>query len=151
MASAEAKPGTVRVALVHHHLLPFPESLTDRPGENVWVDLSTIRDAGFVERSLERLGFDLVLHGHKHKAQLRETLVQDSDPSKDQLRRLIVAGAGTASCTELESNVPNHYEVIEVRSIPRRIGAEFLRVEWRTLPVEAGAEWQTVKIWNLLG
>jgi hypothetical protein len=35
----------------------------------------TIRDAGLVERRLEKLGFDLVLHGHKHKPQLRETLV----------------------------------------------------------------------------
>jgi hypothetical protein len=32
---------------------------------------------------------------------------------------LIVAGAGIASCTELESGVPNHYEVIEVRSVQR--------------------------------
>lgn len=149
VALAAPELGAVRIAIMHHHLLPFPESLTDRPGESVWVDLSTIRDAGFVERSLERLGFDLVLHGHKHKPQLRETLVQDPDPSKGQLPRLIVAGAGTVSCTELESNVSNHYGVIEVKSIPRRAGAEFLRVEWRTLPTEAGAEWQTTKVWSI--
>jgi 3',5'-cyclic AMP phosphodiesterase CpdA/tetratricopeptide (TPR) repeat protein len=151
IASVRPSPGTLRVAVLHHHLLPFPESLTERAGEELWIDVSTIRDAGLVEQSLERLGFDLVLHGHKHKPLLRETLVQDPDPSKDQLRRLIVAGAGTASCTELESAVPNHYQVIEVRSSPRVIGTEFLRVEWRVLPVEAGAEWQTAKTWSILG
>lgn len=151
IASVQPTPGTLRVAVVHHHLLPFPESLTERAGEDIWIDVSTIRDAGLVERSLERLGFDLVLHGHKHKPQLRETLVQDPDPSKGQLSRLIVAGAGTASCTELESSVPNHYEVIEVRSVQRAVGAEFLRVEWRVLPIEAGAEWQTAKTWSIFG
>jgi hypothetical protein len=125
--------------------------LTDRPGEDIWIDVSTIRDAGLVERSLERLGFDLVLHGHKHKPQLRETLVQDADPSKGRLSRLIVAGAGTASCTELESGVSNHYEVIEVQSAQRSFGAEFLRIGWRVLPLEAGAEWQTARTWGILG
>jgi 3',5'-cyclic AMP phosphodiesterase CpdA/cytochrome c-type biogenesis protein CcmH/NrfG len=151
IASVRPAPGTLRAAVVHHHLLPFPESLRERPGEEIWTDVSTIRDAGLVERSLERLGFDLVLHGHKHKPQLRETLVQDADPSKGRLGRLIVAGAGTASCTELESGVSNHYEVIEVQSERRSFGTEFLRVEWRVLPLEAGAEWQTAKVWSILG
>jgi 3',5'-cyclic AMP phosphodiesterase CpdA len=142
---------TVRVALIHHHLHPFPESLTEREGDSIWMDVSTIRDAGYVERSLERLSFDVVLHGHKHKPQLRETLVQEPDPSKGQISRMIVAGAGTVSCTELESNIPNHYEVLELRSVPRAVGSEFLRIEWRVLPVEPGAEWSTMKTWNLLG
>jgi tetratricopeptide (TPR) repeat protein len=58
---------SVRVAVFHHHLHPYPEPIEERtPGEPT-LDLSTIRDAGIVERNLERLGFDIVLHGHKHK------------------------------------------------------------------------------------
>ena len=151
ITAARPSPGTLRIALIHHHLLPFPESLIERNGQDVWLDVSTVRDSGFVERSLERLGFDLILHGHKHRPLLRETLVQDHDPSKGTLKRLIVAGAGTASCTELDSGSPNQYQVIEIRSTPRSIGSEFVRVEWRTLPIEAGAEWQTAKSWNILG
>lgn len=150
MSSLDVSPETVRVALIHHHLHPFPETLQDREGGSIWVDVSTIRDAGLVERSLERLAFDIVLHGHKHKPQLRETLVQESDPSKGTLRRLIVAGAGTASCVELEPSVPNHYEVIELRG-PRVSGSEFVRLEWRVLHVEGGAEWTTLKTWTILG
>lgn len=151
MAQLEVPANAVRVALIHHHLHPFPELLKEREGQEIWVDVSTIRDAGFVERSLERSGFDLVLHGHKHKAQLRETIVRETDPSKGQMPRMIVSGAGSASCVELEPNVPNHYEVIELRAIPRVVGAEFLKIEWRILPVEPGAEWTTAKTWSLTG
>lgn len=147
----DVSPQAVRVALIHHHLHPFPELLTERAGQEIWVDVSTIRDAGYVEHSLERMGFDLVLHGHKHKPQLRETIVQEADPSKGQAARLIVAGAGSAGCVELEHNVPNHYEVIELRSRARLIGSEFLKIEWRILPLEPGAEWTTAKTWTLTG
>jgi hypothetical protein len=127
--------------------------LSPRGNQEVWLDVSTIRDAGHVERYLEKMGFDLVLHGHKHKPQMRETLVRDPDPTllKAEPRRLIVCGAGSVSCTELEHNESNHYEVLEIRQIPRREGAEFLRVEWRVLPVTPGAEWTTSKAWDLLG
>jgi 3',5'-cyclic AMP phosphodiesterase CpdA len=147
-----AVPGNVvRVAVIHHHLHPFPELLRERDGHEVWTDLSTIRDAGFVERSLERFGFDLILHGHKHKPQLRETVVEDPDPSKARLRRLIVCGAGSVSCTELEPNVPNHYQVIELRCPARSNGAELVRIEWRKLPIEPGAEWSTQRAWSIAG
>lgn len=145
---------TLRVAILHHHLHPFPELLTSRDDSEVWQDLSTVRDAGFVERSLEKLGFDLVLHGHKHKAQVRETLVRDPAYRRmDRVpeNRLIVCGAGSVSCLELEHNESNHYEVIEVLDLPRRSGSAFLRVHWRVLPLAPGAEWSTSQTWDVLG
>ena len=64
---------------------------------------------------------------------------------------MIVCGAGSVSCTELEHNVANHYQIIDVRRVPRRPGAEFLRVDWRIMPLDAGAEWFSTKIWEILG
>ena len=152
IATVRPAPGTIRVALVHHHLHPFPESLTEREGENIWVDVSTIRDAGYVERSLERLGFDVVLHGHKHKPQLRETLVQEPDPSKGQIRRL--SRRPVRFSVSLPSWSPTFRITTRLLSCDqylRQFGSEFLRVEWRALPVEAGAEWTTAKAWSILG
>lgn len=125
-----------RVATFHHHLHPFPEMLDqDREAEEVWMDLSTVRDAGLVERRLEKLGFDLVLHGHKHKAQLRETLVRDQNERLTDARRLIVCGAASTGVNGLElGGEPNHYEVIEMLS-RREPGVDFLRVQWRELPL----------------
>ena len=151
IAALDVPAQAVRIAVIHHHLHPFPELLKEREGQDIWVDVSTIRDAGFVERSLERLGFDLVLHGHKHKPQLRETVVRETDPGKGPMSRMIVCGAGSASCVELEPNIPNHYEVIELRARPRAVGAEFVKIEWRVLPVEPGAEWTTAKTWSVTG
>jgi hypothetical protein len=125
--------------------------LATRDNQEVWIDVSTIRDAGHVEQYLKKLDFDLVLHGHKHKAQLRETLIRDDAAFREGVRPLIVCGAGSVSCMELEHAEPNHYEVIEIQRLPRSPGVEFLQVDWRTLPIKAGAEWSTQKLWSVLG
>ena len=142
----------VKIAVVHHHLHPFPEYLTPpASGGEVWADVSTIRDGGIVEQFLEKLGFSLILHGHKHRPQTRDTLLRDVGMQKASSRPLIVCGAGSVSCIELEHAVPNQYQVIEVRQIPRRTGAEFVRLSWRTLDLAPGAEWVTTEAWEILG
>jgi tetratricopeptide (TPR) repeat protein/predicted MPP superfamily phosphohydrolase len=143
----------IRVAVMHHHLHPFPEPLaSSRAEEQAWQDLSTIRDAGLAEKRLERLGFDLVLHGHKHKAQLRETLVRGRNEAAVP-SRLIVCGAGSSgvNASELGHNDSNHYEVIEILRVPRRSGAAFLTVEWRELALRNDAEWATTERWTVSG
>jgi tetratricopeptide (TPR) repeat protein len=143
--------GLLGVAVVHHHIHPYPEYLV-RPAHDgeVWHDVSTIRDSAIVEQVLEKLEFALVLHGHKHRAQSRDTLLRDARVLGDP-RPLIVCGAGSASCLELEHSVPNQYQVIEVRRLPRRTGVEFARLTWRTLDVAPGAEWVTAKSWDIPG
>jgi 3',5'-cyclic AMP phosphodiesterase CpdA len=143
----------VRVAVMHHHLHPFPEPLASgRAEEQMWQDMSTIRDAGLSERRLERLGFDLVLHGHKHQAQLRETLVRGRNEASGT-NRLIVCGAGSTGVNALElgHNESNHYEVIEILRSPRRAGADFLRIEWRELALRSDAEWVKAERWTVSG
>lgn len=144
----------IKVAVMHHHLHPFPELLQDRSlGDEVWNDTSTIRDAGYVEQRLERLGFDLVLHGHKHKPQLRETLVRHAFEENEGDCKLIVSGAGSVgvNAVELEHNQANHYALIEVLRARREANAEFLRVEWREMAYTPGAEWATTRRWTLNG
>ena len=140
----------LRVAVIHHHMHPFREYLPIDRSE-IWTDLSTVRDAGFVESILERLGFDLVLHGHKHKPQTRETLLRDVGPQKRDARPLIVCGAGTVSCLELEHAHANHYELIEVLQNPRRANVPFVRVRWRELSQVAGAEWTDTESYVVYG
>ena len=113
----------VKVAVLHHHLHPHPESATGKRGkEAIWQDLSTIRDAGLVERQFERLGFDIVLHGHKHQHMLRETLVKDGVEADQQFKRLIVCGAGSVAVdeSELPRGTENQYQVITLLSPQRR-------------------------------
>jgi predicted phosphodiesterase len=150
----QAPSAAIRIAVMHHHLHPFPEVLEPREGSDVWLDMSTVRDAGMVEQRLEQLGFDLVLHGHKHKPQLRETLVRHRMDAQGSVeRRLVVSGAGSVGVNsrELEHSESNHFALVEVLRSQRESDAEFLRVEWRELSYLPGADWATQKRWVIKG
>jgi hypothetical protein len=142
----EGSSDNVRIAVMHHHLHPFPEPLEARGSDKVILDMSTVRDAGLVEQRLERLNFPMLLHGHKHKPQLRETLVRDVNAAFAQSTRpLIVSGCGSTGVSEgeLEHNQSNHFAIIELLTQTREKGADFVRVEWREFPLAPGAEWTT--------
>jgi len=148
----------VKVAVMHHHLHPFPELLETQKDKEVWVDTSTVRDAGLVEQRLEQMGFDLVLHGHKHKPQLRETLVTDrlaerNTDTRSLARSLIVSGAGSVgvNAKELEQNEANHFALIEVLTPSREYDANFLSIEWRELTYRPGARWADAGRWTMKG
>src|SRR5262249_51450096 len=143
----------VRVAMFHHHLHPFPEFNQKDENSQVDIDLSIIRDSGIVERQLEKMNFDLILHGHKHKPQIRETVIKNAPNSDVDNAKLIVCGAGSAGVNyiELEHNVPNQYQVIEILRSPRRRTLDFLKIEWRTLDVSDEAEWVTPGSWIVTG
>jgi len=140
-----------KIAVTHHHLLPHPASVTVADG-SVWMDLSIIRDSGLVEYKLENMGFDIILHGHKHNPQLRETLVRDKNNSK-YIKKLIVCGGGSCgvNSSELEHNLSNQYQVIELLSSPRMNNVAFMKITWRELDVHDAAEWYTSVNWVLNG
>jgi 3',5'-cyclic AMP phosphodiesterase CpdA/tetratricopeptide (TPR) repeat protein len=149
---------TVKAAVMHHHLHPFPEASDPQGDKEVWVDMSTVRDAGLVEQRLEQMGFDLVLHGHKHKPQLRETLVTDrlaegNTETRTLTRSLIVSGAGSVgvNATELDQSEANHFALIEVLTPSREGGANFLDIRWLELSYRAGARWADAGRWTLKG
>jgi hypothetical protein len=142
----------VRVAVVHHHVHPYPDFVNPVGKDGHWLDMSTIRDGGLFERFLEKQGFDLVLHGHKHRPQLRETIVRDRY-SEDRLKPLIVCGAGSCGVaeSELEHSTGNQFQVLEFVNRRRLPRAEFLRIEWREISLQPAAEWATTRVWNVLG
>jgi 3',5'-cyclic AMP phosphodiesterase CpdA len=141
----------VKVAVTHHHLLPHPVSVTNLDG-NIWIDLSIIRDSGLVEYKLENMGFDIILHGHKHNPQLRETLVRDKNNSKHS-KTLIVCGGGSCgvNSSELEHNLSNQYQVIELLCSRRISNVAFIKLVWRELDVHDAADWYTSVSWVLNG
>ncbi len=142
----------IRIAVVHHHVHPYPDFANPVGGAEHWMDMSTIRDGGIFERFLERHRFDVVLHGHKHRPQLRETVVRDRH-SQDHIKSLIVCGAGSCGVTqsELEHSTGNQFQVLEFVSRNRSPTVEFVRIEWRELALHPDAEWATTRIWNVLG
>jgi 3',5'-cyclic AMP phosphodiesterase CpdA/tetratricopeptide (TPR) repeat protein len=150
----EPRPGQVRAVVMHHHLHPYPEPLKARTADDVAVDLSTIRDAGLVEQRFMKLGISLVMHGHKHRPQLRETSVKSGiGDSGHASKSLIVSGCGSTGVSEheLQHSTSNHFAIIELLRRTRQPGADFLRVEWRQLSLDPGAEWTTTDRWTLKG
>jgi tetratricopeptide (TPR) repeat protein len=145
---------SIRVAVFHHHLHPYPEPIEERASGAPLLDMSTVRDAGLVERNLERLGFDIVLHGHKHKSQVRETRIRNrNERGVRRIPPLIVCGAGSigVDSRELEHNQSNQYAVLELKKTVRAEGASFLRIESRELSLEPDSDWATADDWTFNG
>lgn len=102
-------------------------------------------------RFLEKHCFDILLHGHKHKAQLWETWVPDGMIPTDAEKSLIVCGTVSCGVNSLEHSIPNQYQVIELLSDSRIPRTEFLKVEWREMAVASEAEWTTRRVWTVHG
>jgi 3',5'-cyclic AMP phosphodiesterase CpdA len=149
----QAATNPTRIAVVHHHLHPFPESYNAKSKEP-WLDVSLVRDSGLLERWMEEDCFSIVMHGHKHKPQLRETIIHGyRDVKADGARPLIVCGAGSAGVDsrELEHHVGNHYQVIELLRVPRVPAAGFVKVTWSELPIDSDITWKKSPPWVIQG
>jgi Icc protein len=84
---------TLRIFVLHHHLLPVPGTGRER---------NVVYDAGDVLECLQRAGVNLVLSGHKHV------------PYAWKLENLFIVNAGTVSSQRLRGNTRPCYNVIEV-------------------------------------
>ena len=143
---------TVKIAVLHHHVIPVKELYEFQKGEVV-MDRSIVRDFSLVEEQLHGLGFDIVLHGHKHVPSLRESslrsvLVGDQNP-----KRLIICGAGSVSVAdeELPQAVRNQFQILHFerrRRLPRK---PFLRLEWREYLHETAQQTWKARDWRIEG
>jgi len=91
--AAFAEPASLRVFVLHHHLLPVPGTGRER---------NIVNDAGDTLECLQRAQVDLVLAGHKHV------------PYAWRLENLFVVNAGTVSSSRLRGNGRPCYNVVEV-------------------------------------
>ena len=88
-----AEPATLRIFVLHHHLLPVPGTGRER---------NIVNDAGDAIECLQRAGVDLVLSGHKHV------------PYAWRLEDLFVVNAGTVSSSRLRGHGRPCYNIVEV-------------------------------------
>ena len=88
-----AEPSTLRIFVLHHHLLPVPGTGRER---------NVVYDAGDALECLQRAGVHLVLSGHKHV------------PYAWRLENLFVVNTGTVSSLRLRGNTRPCYNVIEI-------------------------------------
>ena len=89
---------SLRVFVLHHHLLPVPGTGRER---------NVVHDAGDALECLLRAGVNLVLSGHKHV------------PYAWRLENLFVVNAGTVSTTRVRGKTKPCYNVIE--ATPERV------------------------------
>ncbi|MBA2358947.1 MAG: metallophosphoesterase [Actinobacteria bacterium] len=88
-----APKASLRIFVLHHHLLPVPGTGRER---------NVVYDAGDAIECLQRAGVNLVLSGHKHV------------PYAWRLENLFIVNTGTVSSLRLRGNTRPCYNVVEV-------------------------------------
>jgi tetratricopeptide (TPR) repeat protein len=142
----------VRIAVMHHHVLPVERTFL-RGDDGAWLDRSIVRDFGLVEHKLHELGYDLLLHGHKHEPAVRESTLVSAFQGNQPRKSLLVMGAGSVSveASELPQSRGNHMGIYRVHHGMRAKGIPFVDVEWRELPYNDVESWKTTGLWQIEG
>jgi len=90
------EPEAIKVAVLHHHLIPVPTEERLKP-DYPYGSISVTLDAGKVIDGLHFYGFDIVLHGHQHLPGLNKISRGRVDAGKIDLENsLYMSGAGSA-------------------------------------------------------
>lgn len=93
-AAPPEKTGRIRIALLHHHLLPVSTSEEVKPFESV-VNLGALRNF------LVANEFDIVLHGHKHTGSIFwDTMTPFATAGTEPPRRVLVISGSTIGATD---------------------------------------------------
>ena len=116
---ATARPHLVRIAVIHHHVIPIAHTDFRVVGNE---QLMVLRNAGTVLDVLARNRFDLVLHGHKHRRQFTRI---DLEPMDSEGYPMTVVSAGAVGL--IEPNRPAHtgFNLIEVEDNGRIMVREY--------------------------
>ena len=102
-------PAAIRVAVLHHHLLP----VTWREPISPDAKYSLTLDAEAIQIQLLNAGFQMALHGHQHQPFLRAI----SDPTRSDNACLLIAGCGSTGLVraKLGSVGRNHFQMVSIR------------------------------------
>ncbi|CCD92065.1 conserved hypothetical protein [Bradyrhizobium sp. ORS 375] len=98
-----------RIAIVHHHVLPiaFAPGAHRKTGEPMMV----LRNAGALLRTLADHQFDLILHGHWHKAQFAR--IDFGNDAGDSYPMAVVSAGSAAMATPDNTNF-NSINLIQI-------------------------------------
>lgn len=98
----------LRVAVVHHHLLPIAFSHGRVVGAEPFM---VLHNAGTVLNLLAEHRFDLVLHGHKHVGQFARL---DLSPRDEAGHSMAVVAAGCSALDSPNNNRGNSFNLVTV-------------------------------------
>jgi 3',5'-cyclic AMP phosphodiesterase CpdA len=110
---------TLRVFVLHHHLLPFAEPSWSRIIDVTQVrdlpDTSIIANSARVQSWLAENSFSILLHGHKHIFHGREDLLWRHG-NRYEKKKLLILGAGSAGVTtkELGQSIVHSFNLIDI-------------------------------------
>ena len=138
---AAAQKG-VRIAVIHHQLLPVSTREEFKPFES-------ITNLGLLRTFLREHGFRLVVHGHKHESVLYRDSIYDYDSVEKTHSIWVVSGAsGDAKqgdkkdiCRLIDVNGVAGTATLKVTPIP--MSGPGLGISLRSLPAKRALLWET--------
>jgi predicted phosphodiesterase len=98
-----------RIAVIHHHVLPIAYTAGGLIGAEPFM---VLHNAGDVLGILAKHQFDLVLHGHKHRAQFARV---DLWPDSPEGYPIAVAAAGSAAWQSANEPTRNSFNLITIQ------------------------------------
>lgn len=130
-----------RIAVIHHHVLPIAYTAGGVVGAEPFM---VLHNAGDVLGLLARHQFDLVLHGHKHRAQFARI---DLSPESPEGYPMAVAAAGSAALRTPNNPTGNSFNLITIQD-NGRIDVESLHYGSGNAPNRDGRKGEAVKIYT---
>lgn len=106
---AQAGKVCLRIAVLHHHLLPVASREEFKP-------FADITNLGQIRQVLRELGFHIVVHGHKHVTAAYYDHIYPDNSESALAHRILTVSGGTFGPTGLHPDNP--LRLIEVEGIP---------------------------------
>lgn len=104
MASALMDDSRIKILLVHHHPIQYPDPMPEEP------DFSQMVDAADLLKVLSKNRFDILIHGHKHDPNLTTQTISDGHP-------IVIVGAGSFSSVldpRWSGKVANQFHLLDI-------------------------------------
>lgn len=105
-AENEAGEGAIKIALIHHHILP----INTREELKIYSDITNL---GALRQFLNKQGINILLHGHKHSdAVYVDHIYEEGNLNFDTHEVLVVSG-GT-----IKEDTKDTFRIIELENLP---------------------------------
>lgn len=127
-----------RIAVIHHHVMPIAYTAGGIIGAEPFM---VLHNAGDVLGLLAKHQFDLVLHGHKHRAQFARI---DLSPDSAEGYPIAIAAAGSAALQTTNNPQGNSFNLITIQD-NGRIDVESLYYGAGSAPNREGRRGEAVK------